>query len=225
MLFLSQDLIMFKTLLSLYLKIKFLILYLYLLPKLHGKLNNKLDIGSLKLIGWSYIKFDNQSSNNIVSIGNNVFANNLTIIFRGNNNSLIIEDNVSWGGHIVIHGNNRIIKIGQKSTAKSAYILSRDCNVYIGEDCMLSRSIEIRSTDVHKVFDLETNKRLNMPDDVYIGNHVWIAAKVTISKGSCIADGCVVGANSFVNKKFEEKNIVIAGIPAKVVREGIRWAR
>lgn len=41
-----------------------------------------------------------------------------------------------------------------------------------------------------------------------------------------IADGCAIGANSVVNKSFEEKGISIAGIPAKKVSNiGNKWIK
>ena len=45
-----------------------------------------------------------------------------------------------------------------------------------------------------------------------------------IAKGAKVNDGSVVGFGSIVNKKFEEKNILIAGAPAKKMKENIDWA-
>ena len=208
-----------------WLKTKYYLLFLYLSPKIYGKSQNSLKVGSLSLLRWSYIKFENNASNNKVIIGKNVIGRNLSIVFRGNNNTLVIEDNVKWSGHILFHCTNRTVHIGKNSTAKNVYILARENDVFIGENCMFSRGIEVRATDVHKIYDINTNEQLNKPSDVVIGNHVWVAAKVTISKGALIANGSVIGANSFVNKKFTQSNCVIAGSPAKIVRKNIRWKR
>lgn len=220
---------MLKTLFYIYAVIYYFVRYylllLYLTPKIYGKNKNSLQVGQLLLKGRSYIKFEKKSSHNKVIIGDNVTFKSLRVIFRGNYNTLVIEDNVNWGGDILIHDNNRTVRIGKNSTSKNVYLLSRDNDVSIGENCMFSRGIEIRATDVHKIYDLQSNKQLNKPSDVVIGNYVWVAAKVTISKGALIADGSVVGANSFVNKKFTQSNCVIAGSPAKIVKESIRWKR
>lgn len=125
----------------------------------------------------------------------------------------------------MIVGDNREVIIGDNSTSGSTYILSRHANVYIGQDCMLSREIEIRSSDVHKIYDKDTNKRINHASDVIIADNVWIAARFIISKGSTIPKGSVIGAASFVNKMFNEEHCVIAGSPAKVVKRNIRWER
>jgi len=44
-----------------------------------------------------------------------------------------------------------------------------------------------------------------------------------IPKGTKIRNNCVVGANSLLNKKYDYENVVIAGNPAKVVKENIVW--
>ena len=51
---------------------------------------------------------------------------------------------------------------------------------------------------------------------------MWVGNQVIILKGTEIADNCVVGSGSVVTKKFTN-NLVIAGNPARVVKENIDW--
>jgi len=186
---------------------------------------NEIVSSKIEALGNNQIKFWKKSSGNIVIFGNSFYCNNLNIVFKGSNNKLIIGDNVKFTGHILIVGSNRTVQIGNDTTAQGVYILSRDADVTIGNNCMFSREIEIRSTDVHKIYDLATGDRLNLARDINIGNNVWIAARAIISKGAIIPDGCVIGASSFVNKAFNIQNCIIAGIPAKIIKENIRWER
>lgn len=50
-----------------------------------------------------------------------------------------------------------------------------------------------------------------------IGDNVFIGPGAKIFGKIKIADGIAIGANSVVNKSFEEENITIAGVPAKKV--------
>ncbi|MBZ0057730.1 MULTISPECIES: acyltransferase [unclassified Leclercia] len=194
--------------------------------KVNGNFSeNKIISSGIEALGDNQIKFWNKSSGNIIKFGNSFYCNNLNIVFKGNNNKLIIGDDVKFTGHILIVGSNRTVQIGNGTTAQGVYILSRDADVTIGNNCMFSREIEIRSTDVHKIYDLATGDRLNLAKDIIIGNHVWIAARAIVSKGAIIPDGCVIGASSFVNKAFDIQNCIIAGTPAKVIKENIRWER
>jgi serine O-acetyltransferase len=52
-----------------------------------------------------------------------------------------------------------------------------------------------------------------------IGNNVTIEAGSKLFGKIEIADGIHIGANSVVNKSFLEKNIIIAGVPAKKIGE------
>ncbi len=90
---------------------------------------------------------------------------------------------------------------------------------------MFSREVEIRSTDVHKIYCLDSGELLNPASPISIADRVWLAARTIVSKGAMIPSGCVVGAGAFVNKQFTQKNAIIAGIPAKVVKSNIRWQR
>ena len=76
---------------------------------------------------------------------------------------------------------------------------------------------------MHGIFDLATGERINLARDVMIGDHVWIGASARLLKGAAIGNGSIVGANSVVTGRFPE-NVALAGNPARIVREGVRWS-
>jgi acetyltransferase-like isoleucine patch superfamily enzyme len=96
--------------------------------------------------------------------------------------------------------------------------------VKIGRDCMMSKFITIGNNDGHPIYDIETNKQINIKRSIIIGNHVWLGTKCTILSGSKIGEGSIVGANSLVNRKFDN-NCIIAGNPACLKRKDIAWER
>lgn len=53
---------------------------------------------------------------------------------------------------------------------------------------------------------------------VYIGKNCWIGTGATILAGVHLGNNVVVGANSVVTKSFGD-NVIIAGNPAKIVKE------
>lgn len=57
-----------------------------------------------------------------------------------------------------------------------------------------------------------------------IGNNVYIGPGAVIFGDIEIADGCYIGANAVVNKSILVPNSVIAGIPAKILKnDPIHW--
>lgn len=71
--------------------------------------------------------------------------------------------------------------------------------------------------------DAETKQPLNPPADINIGNHCWICEDITIAKGVSINDDTIVAAKSYVTKSFNQKNIIVGGIPAKIIKENVTW--
>ena len=47
---------------------------------------------------------------------------------------------------------------------------------------------------------------------------------VKILKNTKISDNSIIGAGAIVNKKFEEKNVIIAGVPAGIIKRNINWS-
>jgi acetyltransferase-like isoleucine patch superfamily enzyme len=96
-------------------------------------------------------------------------------------------------------------------------------SIIIGEDCMFSFDVDIRNGDSHSIYHAETGKRINYAKDVKIGNRVWLGAYSQVLGGAEIGDNAIIGIRSLVSKPFPA-GCIGAGIPAKVVREGVTWS-
>ena len=89
---------------------------------------------------------------------------------------------------------------------------------------MFSHNIRLRTSDSHSIVDSKGN-RINYSKNIVVGNHVWVGLESLILKGSVIADNSVVAARATVNKQFEQSGCIIAGAPAKQIKEDINWDR
>lgn len=52
---------------------------------------------------------------------------------------------------------------------------------------------------------------------IKLGNNIWVGAKVTFLDGCVVGNNCVVAAGAVVNGIFPD-NVVIGGIPAKILK-------
>jgi len=72
---------------------------------------------------------------------------------------------------------------------------------------------------------ITTNHNLTNPsahevgEDVVIGRDCWIGMNAVILPGVVLGEHTVVGAGSVVTKSFPEGHVVVAGVPAKPIRQ------
>ena len=118
------------------------------------------------------------------------------------------------------------VRIGDRVVINGAtvYLQEDGSHVYIGDDSQISWGVDIWCTDAHTITDLR-GAPVNNADSIEIGRHVWVGKDVKIGKNTRIADNSIVGWGSIVTKCFDEPNVIIAGIPAKVVKSGVNWDR
>lgn len=167
----------------------------------------------------------NGDSNEIIVHKNSKIEN---VIFRihGNNHRIYIGANCAIkSGEIWVEDDGCVLEIGDNTTIEDAHFaVTESTKLIIGKDCMFAKLIEVRTGDSHAIYDQESKKRINLAKDIIIGDHVWVANKATILKGSVIKDGAVVGSNSVITGEVPS-NSVIVGNPMRVLKDNIQWER
>lgn len=182
-----------------------------------------------KLISGAELKKAYQDGHYSDVRGNEIFydetvPDNLRITFRGGGNVLRLGHNLLIGQLDIVFGNDGECAIGDNTEVLKGYFQVAYAKLQVGENCLVATDVIIRTHDGHYIFDKTTKERINRPRNVIVGKHVWLAKGVVLLAGAQIGDGCVVGANSVTSGTFPE-DVVIAGSPAKVIRENICWSR
>lgn len=118
------------------------------------------------------------------------------------------------------------VNIGDRVVVNGAtlYLQEDNSRLTIGDDSQVSWGVDIWCTDAHTITNLD-GEPVNYAESIEIGRHVWIGKDVKIGKNVSIADNSIVGWGSIVTRRFDEPNVVIAGIPARIVKRGIDWDR
>lgn len=162
---------------------------------------NRIDINQGN---FKKIKIGIDGNNNIILMEKDLFIRNLEIIIQGDNHTIYIGERTEIGGaNIVCCGENSKISIGK--------------------DCLLASNIDLRSCDGHAIY--QNNRIINNSKNIFISNNVWIAQNVNILKGANIGANSVVGMNSIVTSNNFNNNVIIAGVPAKVIKNNITWGK
>lgn len=116
------------------------------------------------------------------------------------------------------------LTIGAKTSMTGATLIAQEGHLLqLGEDCMVGQHSELRNSDSHSIFDA-SDARINPPQDVVIGHHVWIGLGTYVFKGARIGDGAIIGAGSHVRGEIPPACIAY-GVPAVAHRRDVRWKR
>ncbi|MCB2295311.1 acyltransferase [Clostridium algoriphilum] len=137
---------------------------------------------------------------------------------------IIFNGKADFSSGVSIRVDHGDLTFGNNFSCNKTCFFSCSKEVTIGNDVLLGWSINIRDSDGHTISnlnDIDIVQKTCKP--VVIGNHVWLASKVDILKGTIIPDDCIVGYNSCVTRKFVEKNCIISGYPAKIIKKDVNW--
>lgn len=132
-------------------------------------------------------------------------------------------DTAHIGQGAVIHVNEAgVLNTGKHFAISGTTSIVCSNSIIIGDDVQFSWNSLVMDSDAHRIFD-KGGKLMNPVGTVEIGNRVWIAANTTIMKNSSIGNGSIVAANSMLKKKFHVSDVILAGSPARVVKEIGGW--
>lgn len=133
-----------------------------------------------------------------VVIGDNVDIQNYVLLKKGT----IIGDNCYVDSYFRSSGDN---KIGNNVTLRFGSTIAR--KVFVEDDVFISPNV----MTVYSLPDGSKSAGTYIKKGAFIGTAAVLAPNITIE------EGCVIGANAFVNKSCMERGIYV-GNPARILR-------
>jgi len=188
---------------------------------IHGEEGNIISGTPRQVRGACRVEFGGQ--NNRLILGKNVILDKCMIIFTDANGCIEIGDNVLLRGELRVTKGCRICIGNDTRFNKASRVHAADrTSILIGNECLLANA-SMRSSDAHSIIDLKSGEKQKKSADIIVGDRVWIAENACIYKGTIVGSGSIVGAGSIVTRQFP-KNVLIAGVPAAIVKSDVTWS-
>ena len=151
--------------------------------------------------------------------GNRISLKNVGKIEIGNGVSLnSFPDGDVYRTGLLTHYKSAVILIGNNCNLNGTII---HCNskVSIGSYCMFGPGTKIVDNDSHRLsIDIIERRKAANSIPIYIEDNVWVGMNSLILKGVRIGENSVVAAHSVVTKDIP-KNVLVAGNPAKIIKQ------
>ncbi|EKP0314200.1 acyltransferase [Aeromonas veronii] len=173
--------------------------------------------------------FINGSGNHIISLSKNI--SHSTFELSGDNITLDIKNGCNINGLTLVikneGGKPLRVSIGQNCSFEGGRILIADsAGLRIGDNCIFSWGLNILTSDMHSILDLETSDRINNGKEIVIDDGIWCGINVSIMKGSKIPEGVVIGAGSVIRANdIMCKRSIYSGNPVALIKKNIHWCR
>lgn len=147
--------------------------------------------------------------------------------FEGDGHLCVLRAGVGVNAlNLTFRNRDGLLLFGRGCSARSVDILVEGPRtaVYVGADAMISRNVQIRTSDSHGIVDLSSGEVLNRPRGVVIGAHVWLGQDCIVMPGVTVGAGSIIGARAVVTKAVPARSIAV-GVPARIVRRDVSWTR
>ena len=162
------------------------------------------------------IKIGSQGSD-MFPRGESVLSIEGTVIFRGKcalgSSSILV---------VKKHG---LIDFGHNVILGAKCLVFSESSIIFKNDVLTSWNCQFLDSDTHKIFNSLTKIQYVTTKPIIIGSHTWVGNHVLFNKGAIVTNDTIIASNSFVNKdfSFSESFCLLAGSPAKVVKNNISW--
>lgn len=178
------------------------------------KTGNKVFIGSNTKI---------QNSQNIV-FGKSVTIDKHCVIDGYSSEKIILGDCVKIGSFSTLSSTSHMskygkgLKMGNNSAVGQFTEFGAAGGIEIGNDVIMGSYISFHSEN-HNFTDLSKliREQGTTSKGIILKNNIWVGAKVTFLDGCIVGNNSVVAAGAVVNGIFPD-NVVIGGIPAKILK-------
>jgi len=159
-----------------------------------------------------------------IHIGDNtVLDDNVVLDAKGGSNrGIVLGDNVLLSRGAILSCKNGNISIGRDVSLGMHSLIHavEGSDVAVGDKCVLAAFVYLIGGGSYHL------ERLDLPikdqgtyarGGITVADNVWIGAKAQVLDGVSIASGVVVAAGAVLNQDVAP-NVIVAGVPARVVR-------
>ncbi len=173
--------------------------------------------------------------NNIIKLDDVSIIGHLNILLFGFNHSVHIGKSLHTPYKSVIKDctmiafyNNTELTIGDNFVASPNVCISLAeprAKIKIGDNVRLAENVRLFASDAHPIVDVATGQCINFGYGkrcLTIGNNCWIGMYSYVGKNTVLPDYTIVASHSVVSKAFTDNYTLIAGVPAKVIKTGVK---
>lgn len=138
----------------------------------------------------------------------------------------IDQDCKLTAGDLYCGAESRIVLHGPVIATRSAIVDARNGGSVVADpDQLWAADVYVATDDMHRLENRTTGERLNSYGaHIRLGRHVWLCRDAIVTGHSDVGEGAVVGQASLVRDQKVPAHTVVVGVPARVVREDIRWS-
>lgn len=142
----------------------------------------------------------------------------------GSRTEVAFGDQVKGRFSVTAYADSRL-SVGSFTTANGVRLFLSQCDVLIGQDCMLSDDILLQGSDQHGIVDLSRGCIINQTrKTMVLESHVWLGRSASVMPGAHIGHGSIIGACSVVTSRIPACSLAV-GIPARVIKGEVSWSR
>lgn len=185
---------------------------------------------------------------NRIIAGEGLTLKNSTITFHSTGNIFYAEEgvvlegcNISFGGDfavVYLSRSKRAYRLALSAYRETTVFFGHDNyfnskltasvserqNLVVGNDCLFSFGIWMRTADPHLLYSVDSKERINPSRSIFVGDHVWIAQDSLILKGTEIGSGAVLKERLVATAVSIPSNTLWAGNPAQQIQKGVFYS-
>lgn len=141
-----------------------------------------------------------------------------------------IHEQVSWRSQIHAEKNIRIHATASIRYAQNVYVgrnshINHNCCVWagqrskviLGDDVLMGPGVCLFAANHGTAKGRPMMWQERSEADIVIGDDVWLGANSVVTAGTRIANGVIVAAGAVVTKDVTEDDVIVGGIPARVI--------
>lgn len=138
--------------------------------------------------------------------------------------TLVFNGHVQFGkDYLLFIKKDAYCELGHMSSlASNGKIICTD-RIVLGDYARFGSECQLIDTNFHQMIDTKTGEVYKIASPIQIGNYNFVSNRVSIMKGTITPNYCTIASNSVCNKNYISlgKNILLGGVPAKLVKENI----